>query len=81
MNIKIFVNFRIFQINYLNKYNANNWNYYNNIEHITNKASESFSNYLNNLFPKKSTFYKLIIALKKEEALPYNDYDRMKSRL
>ncbi|KAG4099823.1 hypothetical protein H8356DRAFT_1273687 [Neocallimastix lanati (nom. inval.)] len=42
MNIKIFVNFRIFQINYLNKYNANNWNYYNNIEHITNKASESF---------------------------------------
>jgi len=25
---------------------------------------------------KKSTFYKLIIALKKEEAISYNDYDR-----
>ncbi|KAG4099890.1 hypothetical protein H8356DRAFT_1665204, partial [Neocallimastix lanati (nom. inval.)] len=66
-----------FKINYLNKYYANNWNYYNSIEHITNNASESFNNYLNNLFPKKPTFYKLIIiALKKEEALSYNDYER-----
>ncbi|KAG4095787.1 hypothetical protein H8356DRAFT_1398299 [Neocallimastix lanati (nom. inval.)] len=61
--------FEYFNINYLNKYHANNWNYYNNIEHITNNASESFNNYLNNLFPKKPTFYKLIIALKKEETL------------
>ncbi|KAG4088997.1 hypothetical protein H8356DRAFT_1721474, partial [Neocallimastix lanati (nom. inval.)] len=65
-----------FKINYLNKYNANNWNYYNNIKHITNNTSESFNNYLNNLFQKIPTFYKLITALKKEEVLSYNDYDR-----
>ncbi|KAL6604157.1 hypothetical protein U3516DRAFT_759157 [Neocallimastix sp. 'constans'] len=38
-------------------------------EHITNNASESFNNCLKNLFPKKPTFYKLIIVLKKEEGL------------
>jgi len=36
----------------------------------------SFNNYLKNLFQKNPTFYKLIIALKKEEDLSYNDYDR-----
>jgi len=46
-----------FKINYLNKYNVNNWNYYNNIEHITNNASESFNNYLINLFPIKKLFF------------------------
>ena len=35
-----------------------------------------FNNYLNNLFQKIPTFYKLITALKKEEVLSYNDYDR-----
>jgi len=40
--------------NYLKKYK--NWNYYNNIEHITNNVSESFNNYLNNLFSKKIFF-------------------------
>ncbi|ORX64802.1 hypothetical protein BCR32DRAFT_286851 [Anaeromyces robustus] len=47
-----------------------------NIEHITNNASESFNNYLNNLFPKKPSFFKLIYILKKEESLSYNDYER-----
>jgi len=39
------------------------WNYYNNMEHTTNNASESFNNYLNNLFPAKSSFYELIDKL------------------
>ncbi|ORX61817.1 hypothetical protein BCR32DRAFT_251741 [Anaeromyces robustus] len=65
-----------FKNNYLHKYNTNNWNYYKNIEHITNNASESFNNYLNNLFPKKPSFFKLIYILKKEESLSYNDYER-----
>jgi len=77
MNIIIFLEFLdYFKINYLNIYNTNNWNYYNNIEHITNNASESFNNCLKNLFPKKPTFYKLIIVLKKEEGLSHNDYNR-----
>ncbi|ORX52493.1 hypothetical protein BCR32DRAFT_251807 [Anaeromyces robustus] len=45
-------------------------------KHITNNASESFNNYLNNLFPKKPSFFKLIYILKKEESLSYNDYER-----
>ncbi|ORX76115.1 hypothetical protein BCR32DRAFT_284513 [Anaeromyces robustus] len=65
-----------FKNNYLHKYNTNNWNYYKNIEHITNNASESFNNYLNNLFSKKPSFFKLIYILKKEESLSYNDYER-----
>jgi len=53
----IFLEFlEFFKSNYLNKYNANNWNYYNNIEHITNNISESFNNYLNNIFHKNSYF-------------------------
>jgi len=47
---------KYFDINYLNKYYASNWNHYNNKEHITNNVSESFNNYLNNLFPKKKYF-------------------------
>ncbi|ORX73524.1 hypothetical protein BCR32DRAFT_285550 [Anaeromyces robustus] len=46
------------------------------MEHITNNASEYFNNYLNNLFPKKPSFFKLIYILKKEESLSYNDYER-----
>jgi len=65
-----------FYNNYLLKYDLDSWNYYNNIEHITNNASESFNNYLNNLFPKKPTFYKLIIILRKEESLSYTDYEK-----
>jgi len=33
-----------------NLYTYYNWNYYNNIEHIANNLSESFNNYLKNLF-------------------------------
>ncbi|KAL6593504.1 hypothetical protein U3516DRAFT_804873 [Neocallimastix sp. 'constans'] len=57
-------------------YNVNNWNYYENIEHLTNKASESYNIYLNNIFPNKALFYKLIYILKEEENLSYNDYQR-----
>ena len=39
------------------------WNYYNNMEHITNNASESLNNYLNNLFPIKPSYYELINKL------------------
>ncbi|KAG4103918.1 hypothetical protein H8356DRAFT_1419868 [Neocallimastix lanati (nom. inval.)] len=62
-----------FNKNYLLKYNVNNWNYYENIEHLTNNASESYNSYLNNIFPNKHLFYKLIYILK-EENLSYNDY-------
>ncbi|KAL6599757.1 hypothetical protein U3516DRAFT_802829 [Neocallimastix sp. 'constans'] len=58
------------------KYNVNNWNYYENIEHLTNNASESYNSYLNNIFPNKPLFYKLIYILKEEENLSYNDYQR-----
>ncbi|KAG4084322.1 hypothetical protein H8356DRAFT_1436266 [Neocallimastix lanati (nom. inval.)] len=57
-------------------YNVNNWNYYENIEHLTNNASESYNSYLNNIFPNKPLFYKLIYILKEEENLSYNDYQR-----
>jgi len=54
-----------------------NWNYYNNIKHITINVSELFNNYLNNLVSKeKTSFYKLIYALKQEEFLSYNNYIR-----
>ncbi|KAL6601120.1 hypothetical protein U3516DRAFT_802289 [Neocallimastix sp. 'constans'] len=65
-----------FNKNYLLKYNGNNWNYYENIEHLTNNASESYHSYLNNIFPNKPLFYKLIYILKEEENLSYNDYQR-----
>ncbi|KAG4101428.1 hypothetical protein H8356DRAFT_1383400 [Neocallimastix lanati (nom. inval.)] len=59
-----------------NDYNVNNWNYYENIEHLTNNASEPYNSYLNNIFPNKPLFYKLIYILKEEEKLSYNDYQR-----
>ncbi|KAL6621109.1 hypothetical protein U3516DRAFT_796114 [Neocallimastix sp. 'constans'] len=65
-----------FNKNYLLMYNVNNWNYYENIEHLTNNASESYNSYLNNIFPNKPLFYKLIYILKEEENLSYNDYQR-----
>ena len=65
-----------FKNTYLLSYDVKNWNYYDNIEHLTNNASESFNNYLNNLFSKKPTFFKLIYTLKKEESLNYSDYSR-----
>ena len=58
------------------RYNVNNWNYYENIEYLTNNASESYNSYLNNIFPNKPLFYKLIYILKEEENLFYNDYQR-----
>ncbi|KAL6612234.1 hypothetical protein U3516DRAFT_798651 [Neocallimastix sp. 'constans'] len=54
-------------------------NYHKNIfadEHLTNNASESYNSYLNNIFPNKPLFYKLIYILKEEENLSYNDYQR-----
>ncbi|KAG4089293.1 hypothetical protein H8356DRAFT_1432007 [Neocallimastix lanati (nom. inval.)] len=59
-----------------NDYNVNNWNYYENIEHLTNNASEFYNSNLNNIFPNKPLFYKLIYILKEEENLSYNDYQR-----
>ena len=47
-----------------------------NIEHLTNNTSESYNNYLSNIFPNKPLFYKLIYILKEEENLSYNDYQR-----
>ena len=52
-----------FEITYLKDYEIKHWNYYDNIEHVTNNASESFNNYLNNLFPKKPHFYKFLLTL------------------
>ncbi|KAL6617412.1 hypothetical protein U3516DRAFT_797130 [Neocallimastix sp. 'constans'] len=43
-------------------------------EHLTNNASESYNSYLNNIFPNKPLFYKLIYILKEEENISYNDY-------
>ncbi|KAL6608492.1 hypothetical protein LY90DRAFT_500820 [Neocallimastix californiae] len=54
-------------------------NYHKNIfadEHLANNASESYNSYLNNIFPNKPLFYKLIYILKEEENLSYNDYQR-----
>ncbi|KAG4105181.1 hypothetical protein H8356DRAFT_1366384 [Neocallimastix lanati (nom. inval.)] len=45
-------------------------------EHLTNNASESYNSYLNNIFPNKPLFFKLIYILKEEENLSYNDYQR-----
>ncbi|KAG4086576.1 hypothetical protein H8356DRAFT_1434358 [Neocallimastix lanati (nom. inval.)] len=48
----------------------------NNNDYLTNNASESYNSYLNNIFPNKPLFYKLIYILKEEENLSYNDYQR-----
>ncbi|KAL6604298.1 hypothetical protein U3516DRAFT_801476 [Neocallimastix sp. 'constans'] len=56
---------------YLIDYDMKIWNYYNNIEHITNNASESLNNYLNNLFPTKSSLYELVDQLNELEHLSY----------
>ena len=65
-----------FKKTYLINYEIKFWNYYDKIEYITNNASESFNNYLNNLFAKKPTFFKLLFILKKEEAMSRDDYAR-----
>ncbi|KAL6623829.1 hypothetical protein U3516DRAFT_795393 [Neocallimastix sp. 'constans'] len=59
-----------------NNYYMKIWNYYNNMEHITNNASESLNNYLNNLFPTKPSFYELIDKFNELEHLSYYDYQR-----
>jgi len=61
---------------YLIDYDMKIWNYYNNMEHITNNASESLNNYLNNLFPIKPSYYELIDKLNELEHLSYYDYQR-----
>ncbi|KAL6635915.1 hypothetical protein U3516DRAFT_848439 [Neocallimastix sp. 'constans'] len=40
------------------------------------KNANKFKDYLNNIFPNKPLFYKLIYILKEEENLSYNDYQR-----
>jgi len=47
-------------------------NYYNNTGHIIINASESYNNYLKNLFSDKPTFYKLLLTIQKEKFLSYN---------
>ncbi|KAG4083158.1 hypothetical protein H8356DRAFT_1365117 [Neocallimastix lanati (nom. inval.)] len=61
---------------YLIGYDMKLWNYYNNMEHTTNNVSESLNNYLNNLFPAKSSFYELIDKLNELGHLSYYDYHR-----
>jgi len=61
---------------YLIDYDMKFWNYYNNMEHITNNTSELLNNYLNNLFPKKPSFFELIDKLNELEHLSYYDYQR-----
>jgi len=63
LNINIFfLEFlEYFEITYLKYYEIKHWNYYDNIEHITNNASKSFNNYLNNFFPKKPHLYKFLL--------------------
>ncbi|KAG4107960.1 hypothetical protein H8356DRAFT_1416326 [Neocallimastix lanati (nom. inval.)] len=65
-----------FYTTYLIDYDMKIWNYYNNMEHITNNASESLNNYLNNLFPTKPSFYELIDKFNELEHLSYYDYQR-----
>jgi len=48
------------------------------MEHITKNASASLNNYLNNLFPTKPSFYKLIVKSNELEHLSYYDYQRKK---
>ncbi|ORY57054.1 hypothetical protein LY90DRAFT_506590 [Neocallimastix californiae] len=57
-------------------YDMKIWNYYNNMEHLTNNASESLNNYLNNLFSTIPSYYELIDKLNELEHLPYYDYQR-----
>lgn len=76
-NYKHFLEFLdYFKKTYLITYEIKYWNYYDHIEHITNNACESFNNYLNNIFSKKPTFFKLLFTLKKEEGLSNIDYER-----
>ena len=51
------------------------------MEHITNNASESFNNYLHNLFPIKPSYYELIDKLNELEHLSYYDYQRKIRRI
>ncbi|KAG4093227.1 hypothetical protein H8356DRAFT_1335075 [Neocallimastix lanati (nom. inval.)] len=55
-NNNIIITPKNFHCDFEKDYEIKHWNYYDNIKHITNNASESFNNYLNNLFPKKSHF-------------------------
>jgi len=51
------------------------------MEHITSNDSESLNNYLNNLFPTKSSFYELIDKINELEHLSYYDYQRKIRRI
>ena len=76
-NHNTFLNFlEYYKKTYILSYEIKFWNYFENIEHITNNVSESYNNYLNNLFSKKPTFFKLLYILQKEETSIRNDYER-----
>jgi len=51
------------------------------MEHITSNDSESLNNYLNNLFPTKSSFYELKDKLNELKHLSYYDYQRKIRRI
>ena len=67
-----------FRKTYLIIYDIENWNYYNNTEYITNNGSESFNNYLNDLFSKKETYFRLIYTLNNDVSLYSDTYERKK---
>jgi len=46
------------------------------MEYITNNASESLNNYLNNLCPTKPSYYELIDKLNELKHLSYYDFQR-----
>jgi len=81
INMSISLEFlEYFEISYLKDNETKHWNYYDNIEHITNNASESFNNYLNDLFPKKSIiFKKFLLILQNVDSLLYDTYKIRKS--
>ena len=66
-NFKKFLKY--FKEAYINKYNHNTWNYFENIQNITNNCCESYNNKIDNYFNKKTTFFKLLCVLKKEEMI------------
>ena len=49
-----------FENNYLKICNLKNLNYFDCIENTANNCCESYNNKLNNFFPKKPNFFKLL---------------------
>lgn len=66
-----------FENNYLKIYPLKNWNYFDCIENMTNNCCESYNNKLNNSFPKKPSFFKLLYKLREEEDLIMKEHQRL----